>query len=310
MNLPSIHSSLLLVVTAFFTASPLLAQSSVSIGEGYSCITNFDDSKTLAREGEGAELTPVKFSRALTYAERQQELIDSKREKLSDILGEKPSLLTKLLLKFLKSFNITYPTSGVATEFTDTAERKEVVASVRGFLKTRYAALREFIKAAKACKGKSSTPNSRNPDYFTPSLKLVSFKGTRTAYAGFVAYTAPRTNPFNKTPGGFNICQKLSGIDPTNGQTYETRLYTGVGDKICFVGGGVVDDDAVAACNATLPSGTVGRFLRAAQGGDLSEDGLRNLEQIAVGITPTVVFLGLNNFEGSRDKALELCEEF
>lgn len=282
-----------------------MAQASVSIGAGFDCFTDIDGSKTLGKL-EQSGFRAVKFSAVNAKVEREIDALDAKAESLSEITSKPESLFNKLLKKFVKTFISRFPDLTIQTEFDDKAQRSAVVKSIKDATRQRKIELRAVIKRARACKGGTTSP-PQNGTTISPTIKLVSFRGSRSAYSGFLILTKPRKSQFSTKPGGFNVCTRINF--PLEGAEVTGR-YTGVGTDLCFVGGGIVDDDAVAACNATLPSGFVGLFLKKAQSSDISDEGLRNLEDLIAGNVPTVLLRALDQFTGSRDKALALCEQF
>jgi hypothetical protein len=281
------------------------SQASVSIGAGFDCFTDIDGSKTLGKL-EQSGFRAIKFSAVNAKIEREIDALDAKADSLSDITNKPESLFNKLLKKFVKAFNTRFPDLTIQTEFDDKVQRSAVVKSIREATRQRKIELRAVVKKAKACKGGTTSP-PQNGTTISPTIKIISFRGSRSAYAGFLVLTKPRKVKFSTKPGGFNVCTRINF--PLEGAEVTGR-YTGVGTDLCFSGSGIVDDDAVAACNATLPSGFVGLFIKKAQSTDISDEGLKNLEALIVGNVPTVLLRALDQFTGSRDKALAICEQF
>lgn len=284
------------------------AQTSVSIGEGFECATYGDGSKALGTLSD-AGFVPVDSKVVVARGNKELRKIRAKEERLSAILNAKKSRINQLLTGFLSLFIADFPNSGVATFFEDTQERKEVVRGVREFTRQRKKALNAFLTRAKKCKGVAPTP-PQNGDVIAPTLKVVSFRGGQTAYAGFLALTSPRRPRFASKPGGFNICLRVETTNPSTGEKTVQGFYTGVDTEVCDFGGGVVDDNAVVACNATVPAKLVGYFILSIASDDLSDENLARLEGIALQNPPTVRFLALDQFKGSRDQAVQRCEIF
>lgn len=297
-------SLFLTAIVAFAFSGHVAAQTFVSIGEGFECVTDIDGSVYLATLSD-AGLTQVSQKKVTTKIQRLIEGVKTKQEKLTNILEGKKSLLDRLLLKFLAAFNVSFPSSGVPAEYSDAEQRKGAIRAARQFLAGRKKTLAGVLKQAKKCKGTGKP--GQNGTIITPSAKLVSFRGQSEAYAGYLYLTPPRKSIGATKPGGFNIC--LITTDPTNGSV--SSFYTGAGKEVCFSGGGVVQDSAVAACNNTVPSGFVGRYFNIVKGIDTSDEGLRNLEAFALERGPAMVqFLALDQFKGSRDKAIARCNQF
>ena len=284
------------------------AQASVSIGDGFDCYTDIDGTKTLGKL-EKSGFKKVKLSAVTAKIERQLDALDNKDEKLKEIIKGPKSLIDRLLIKFVRVFVKNFPDLDFETQFDDVATRNAVVKNIKSYTKQRRSELRAVLKLARNCKGGTTAP-PQNGSIIDPTIKLVSFHGGQNAFAGFLVLTKPRIPKFATKPGGFNVCTRIEYTDPSTGAKTITGIYTGVGTDLCYVGGAIVDDNAVTACNATLPAGFVGLFLKKAQGIDLSDEGLRGLESVIVGNPPTVRLLALDQFTGSRDEAVARCEQF
>lgn len=306
MSLLRLNACFLTLLTALMLyIDSASAQASVSIGEGFDCLTDLDGSKTLGKL-ESTGFRKVKFATVEAKIERELGALEQKGEKLQEISKEKPSTFDRLLIGFIKSFISRFPNLDVDTDFDDRVQRNEVVKGLKGYIKRHRVALRAVVKRARACKGGTTSP-PQNGSTISPTVKLVSFHGVQGAYAGFLLLTKPRVPKFSTKPGGFNVCTRISF--PAEGSAV-AGSYTGVSTDLCFSGGGVVEDSAVAACNATLPAGFVGLFLLKAQGTDISPTGLQDLESLIVGNPPSALLLALDQSTASRDAELAKCAKF
>jgi hypothetical protein len=280
----------------------------VSIGEGFDCFTDIDGSRTLGKLEKGG-FRKVKFAAVEAKIDRKLGALDAKADRLQAIIKGPKSLLEQLLVGFVRLFIKNFPDVDFETSFDDVASRNALVQHLKGYIRQHKVDLHAVVKRARSCKGGSTTP-PQNGSIISPTVKLVSFHGAQTAYAGFLLLTKPRVPKFATKPGGFNVCTRIEEIDFETSQKTVSGIYTGVGTELCYYGEGIVDDNAVAACNATLPAGFVGYFLKKAQGSDISDEGLHNLESLIIGNTPTVRLLALDQFTGSRDAAVARCEQF
>jgi hypothetical protein len=297
---------LIVAFTTFFLfAQNASSQSSVSIGDGFDCFTDIDGSKTLGKL-ESTGFKKVKFAAVEAKVERDLGALDVKEDRLKAISRKEPGLFETLLVGFVRLFVARFPDLNISTDFDNDVQRDALVQGIKDYTKQHRIALHATVRLARKCKGGTTKP-PQNGSTISPTIKLVSFRGGQSAYAGFLVLTTPRIPKFATKPGGFNVCTRIQF--PAEGPEI-SGIYTGVGTDLCYIGGAIVDDNAVAACNATLPSGFVGLFLKKAEGTDLSDEGLKNLESLIVGDTPTITLLALDQFTGSRDEAVERCEQF
>ena len=303
----SIIIAVLTVILLGGSEGTLFAQTFAGLGDGYDCATFSDGTRAVVVQTAGG-FTLINTKEVATRINREIRKIEARQERLNAILSRDKSKRTSLVDTFFSFVVSDYPNSELSESLDDDIELKQKIQVLKSFFRSKKKSLESFLKRLKNCpKGKVTTPSG--PANIVPNLTLVSFRGRNWGYAGFLATTNPLPNPYNKTPGGFNVCRR---IDSTNldGTPFVSVLYTGMGYDLCYYGQAVVEDFAVANCNALLPPGLVGLFIKGGETDDLSDEGLKSLEALVAENVPDVSLLALNNFKGSRDEAVELCTEF
>lgn len=289
--------SLISIFTGLFIANSASAQAIIPLGNGVDCATFPNGNQYLSKNGELIDSKPV-LKKLATQRAALNRAIQNLNELNQEFVSPEPDNIVlgqvrKLFKKFLGS--------GEIPKFDTISKRKAAVDVLRAKFRAGKAEVNTYIDRIRDCdSGKIKVPS--NVAFVYPSAKLVSFRGINEAYAGFMLVTKARKNKFSTKPTGFTGCLKIYWTDGSI-----SGLYTGMGDEPCYGQAGIFEQ-ATNACNATLAKGQVGYPLQKAQGIDLSDEGLQNLEDIVATNLPLSVFMVMTDL--SRDKAISLCDQF